>query len=158
MSPDQKLDDKLKELGIELPPPPKAVGVYKPAIIVGNICYTSGHVPILAEGGMIKGTVGDGADEKAGYDAARQCGLAILSTLKQHLGSLDKVARVIKIVGMVNATADFTGHPSVINGCSELMKDIFGDDDGVGARSAVGMSGLPLGVMVEIEAIFELKS
>ena len=158
MSADQKLEDKLKEIGIELPPAPKAVGVYKPAITVGNLVHTSGHVPLKADGSLILGCVGKDADEQAGYDAARQCGLAILATLKQHLGSLDKIGRVIKIVGMVNATAEFTGHPSVINGCSELFRDVFGDDVGVGARSAVGMSGLPLGVMVEIEAIVELKS
>lgn len=150
-------DKKIEELGLKLPPAAKAVGVYKPAITVGNLCHTSGHVPLMPDGSMIKGCVGNGADEKAGYDAARQCGLAILATLQNHLGSLDKIERVVKIVGMVNSTADFTGHPGVINGCSELMKDVFGDDKGVGARSAVGMSGLPLGVMVEIEAIVELK-
>jgi enamine deaminase RidA (YjgF/YER057c/UK114 family) len=150
-------DQRLEQLGLELPPAAKAVGVYKPAITVGKLCHTSGHVPLLPDGSMIKGCVGKNADQQAGYEAARQCGLAILATLKQHLGSLDKVARVVKILGMVNATADFEGHPQVINGCSELMKSVFGDDQGVGARSAVGVSGLPLGVMVEIEAVFELK-
>ena len=151
-------DKKIEELGYELPPASTAVGVYKPAITVGNLCYTSGHVPLLPDGSMIKGCVGrDGVDQDAGYAAARQCGLAILATVKEHLGSLDRIGRVIKIVGMVNATAEFEGHPAVLNGCSELMKAVFGEDHGVGARSAVGMSGLPLGVMVEIEAIFELK-
>ena len=151
-------DKRLSELGVELPPPPSAVGVYKPAITAGNMCYTSGHVPLLPDGSMIRGCVGcDGVQVADGYDAAKQCGLAILATLKVHLGSLDKVKRVIKIVGMVNASSDFDGHPTVVNGVSELMKYVFGDDAGVGARSAVGMSGLPLGVMVEVEAIFELN-
>lgn len=150
-------DKKIEELKLELPAAATAVGVYKPAITIDKMCYTSGHVPLLPDGSMIKGCVGKDADQQAGYDAAKQCGLAILATMKQHLGSLDKIKRVVKLVGMVNSTADFEGHPSVINGCSELMKDVFGDDAGVGARSAVGMSGLPLGVMVEIEAIFELN-
>ena len=150
-------DRRLKDLGYELPPPPEAVGVYQPAITVGNICYTSGHVPLLPDGSLIKGCVGrDGVEKEDGYNAAKQCGLAMFSTLLQHLGSLDKIKRVIKIVGMVNATPDFEGHPAVVNGISELMKEVFGDVAGVGARSAVGMSGLPLGVMVEVEAIFEL--
>ncbi len=151
------IDQKLNELGYTLPPAPSAVGVYKPAITIGSICYTSGHVPLTSEGEMIKGQIGRDADQQAGYDAARQCGLTILSTMKQHLGSLDKIKRVIKIVGMVNCTSDFEGHPAVINGCSELFKEVFGDDIGVGARSAVGMSSLPLGIMVEIEAIFQIK-
>jgi enamine deaminase RidA (YjgF/YER057c/UK114 family) len=151
-------EKRLSDLQLELPPPPAAVGVYKPAITVGNICYTSGHVPLLPDGSMIRGCVGrDGVQAAEGYDAAKQCGLAILATLKSHLGSLDKVKRVIKIVGMVNSVPEFDGHPTVINGCSDLMKGVFGEDAGVGARSAVGMSGLPLGVMVEVEAIFELN-
>ena len=148
---------RLAELNEELPPAPEAVGVYLPAVNVGKLCYTSGHLPLWPDGKMIKGKVGRDGDTEAGYAAARQCGLTILSTLKRHLGSLDKVKRVIKIVGMVNATEDFVEHPQVINGCSELMKTIFGEECGVGARSAVGMNSLPLGVMVEIEAIFEIE-
>ena len=150
-------DKRLEELGYVLPPPPKAVGVYKPAMNVGNLCYTSGHVPLNTDGTMIMGCVGRGADEQEGYLAARQVGLTMLATLKQHLGSLDRIQRVVKIFGMVACTEDFCGHPGVINGCSELMKEVFGDDAGVGTRSAVGMSSLPLGVMVEIEAVFELN-
>ena len=150
-------DKKIEELGLTLPPAAKAVGVYKPAITVDKMCYTSGHLPLMPDGSIIKGCVGKNADQQEGYDAAKQCGLAILATMKQHLGSLDKIKRVIKIVGMVNSTAEFEGHPAVINGCSELMKEVFGEHAGIGARSAVGMSGLPLGVLVEIEAIFELK-
>ena len=150
-------EKQLEKLGYELPPAPKAVGLYKPAIDVGNLCYTSGHVPLLPDGSLIKGCVGKDADEKAGYDAALQSGLTILATLKQHLGSLNRVKRVVKIFGLVNCTGEFTGQPAVMNGCSELMKQVFGDDHGVGARSAVGTNSLPLGVMVEIEAIFEIQ-
>ena len=149
-------DKRLKELGSVLPPAPKAVGVYKPAMNVGNLCYTSGHVPLKGDGTMIKGCVGRDADEQEGYQAAKQVGLTLLATLQQHLGSLDRIKRVVKIFGMVACTEDFCGHPTVINGCSELMKEVFGDDSGVGTRSAVGMTSLPLGVMVEIEAVFEL--
>ena len=148
-------DEKLKSL--ELPPAPKAVGVYKPALTIGNMCYTSGHLPVNTDGSLITGTVGKDVDQQAGYDAARQSGLTMLATLKSHLGELDKIKRVVKIFGMVSCTPEFTQQPAVINGCSELMAEVFGDDIGVGTRSAVGVSALPLGVTVEIEAIFELK-
>ena len=148
-------DEKLKSL--ELPPAPKAVGVYKPALTIGNMCYTSGHLPVNTDGSLITGTVGKDVDQQAGYDAARQSGLTMLATLKSHLGELDKIKRVVKIFGMVSCTPEFTQQPAVINGCSELMAEVFGDDIGVGTRSAVGVSALPLGVTVEIEAIFELN-
>ncbi len=151
-------DEKLAELGYELPPAPKAVGVYRPAIVVGNLCHTSGHVPLLPDGSLITGCVGRDADEAAGYNAAKQAGLTILATLKNHFKSLDRIQRVIKIFGLVNCTDDFTGQPGVMNGCSELMKEVFGDENGIGARSAVGTNSLPLGVMVEIEAIFEISA
>ena len=150
-------DKKLESLGYKLPPAPKAVGVYRPAMNVGNLCYTSGHVPLLPDGSLICGCVGKGASEKEGYAAAKQAGLTILATLKNHLGSLNKVKRVVKIFGLVNCTDEFTGQPAVMNGCSEIMKEVFGDENGVGARSAVGTNSLPLGVMVEIEAIFEIE-
>ena len=149
-------NQKFEELGYEMPPAPKAVGVYKPALVVGNLCYTSGHVPFLPDGSLIKGCVGKDADEAAGYNAAKQAGLTILATLKSHFGSLDRIKRVVKIFGFVNCTDDFMGQPAVMNGCSELMKEVFGDENGVGTRSAVGTNSLPLGVMVEIEAIFEI--
>jgi enamine deaminase RidA (YjgF/YER057c/UK114 family) len=150
-------DQKLEELGFKLPPPPSAVGVYKPAVTIGNICYTSGHLPVMPDGSLLKGCVGKDVDQQAGYDAARQAGLTLLSTLKSHLGSLDQVKRVIKLFGMVYCTDEFTQQPAVVNGCSELMAKVFGDDAGVGTRSAVGVAALPLGVTVEIEGIFELK-
>ena len=148
---------RLKELGFELPPAPKAVGVYKPAITVGNLCHTSGHLPMMPDGSLLTGIVGKDATVEQGYDAARQAGLAILSTLQAHLGSLDKVKRVVKIFGMVYCTDDFTQQPAVVNGVSELMAKVFGEDVGVGARSAVGVAALPLGVLVEVEGIFEIE-
>lgn len=151
-------DEKLAQFKDELPPAPKPMGVYKPLVIVGNMAYASGHGPLHPDGSLTKGRVGADLDQQAGYAAARQTGLAILATLQAQLGSLDRVARVIKVLGMVNCTADFEQHPAVINGCSELFAEVFGDDAGVGARSAVGMGSLPGNIPVEVEAIFELKS
>lgn len=149
-------DQKLLDLGFELPPAPSAVGIYKPALTIGNICYTSGHLPVMPDESLLTGCVGKDVDQQAGYDAARQAGLTMLSTLKSHLGSLDKIKRVVKLFGMVYCTDDFTQQPAVLNGCSELMASVFGDDAGIGTRSAVGVAALPLGVIVEIEGIFEL--
>lgn len=147
---------RVAELGLELPPSPKPVGVYKPMVVVGNMAYISGHGPLKSDGTMWVGKLGSEVDEKHGYDAARQTGLAILSTLKANLGSLDRVRRVVKTLGMVNAAPNFDRHPAVINGCSELLADVFGKDNGVGARSAVGMGSLPGNISVEIEVIFEI--
>ncbi|MBI4664088.1 MAG: RidA family protein [Verrucomicrobia bacterium] len=149
-------DNRLSELNLELPPAPKPVGVYKPLVIVGNLAYVSGHGPLKADKSMIKGRVGHDLDQQGGKLAARQVGLAILATLREHLGSLNRVKRVIKVLGMVNSTESFQEHPAVINGCSELFAEVFGSDNGVGARSAVGMGSLPGNIAVEIEAIFEL--
>jgi enamine deaminase RidA (YjgF/YER057c/UK114 family) len=147
---------RLMELKLELPPAPKPVGVYKPLIIVGNLAYVSGHGPLRADKSLIKGRVGSDLNLAEGKAAARQVGLAILATLRGELGSLDRVKRVIKLLGMVNCTAEFGEHPQVINGCSELFADVFGPDHGIGARSAVGMGSLPGNIAVEIEAIFEI--
>jgi enamine deaminase RidA (YjgF/YER057c/UK114 family) len=147
---------RFKELNLELPPAPKAVGVYRPAVEVGRLLYLSGHGPLLPDGTLIRGKVGEELDVTAGYNAARQTGLAILATLHKHCGSLDAVGRLIKTFGLVNATSAFTDHPAVINGFSELMRDVFGEERGVAARSAVGAGSLPAGMAVEIEAIFEL--
>jgi enamine deaminase RidA (YjgF/YER057c/UK114 family) len=149
-------DKRLQELHLTLPPAPKPVAVYKPAVKVGNLLFVSGHGPLKEDKTLILGVVGKDLDVDAGKAAARQTGLAILATLKDTLGSLNKVKRLIKSFGMVNCTADFTDQPKVINGYSELMKDVFGDD-GVGARSAVGHNSLPGGMAVEIEAIFEVE-
>ena len=151
-------DDRLAELAIKLPPAPKPVGVYKPALIVGDMCYLSGHGPLRSDGTLIKGRVGADLDQQAGYDAARQTGLALLATLKSHLGSLDRIERVVKLLGLVRCTDEFDQQPAVINGCSELFRDVFGEDEGVGTRSALGTNSLPGGIAVEIEAIVKLKS
>ena len=150
-------EEKLVELKLELPPAPKPVGVYKPVVIAGHVAYVSGHGPLKSDGTLIAGRIGDGVDQQYGYDAARQTGLAILATLRANLGSLNRVKRVIKTLGMVNCVASFDKHPAVINGCSELWRDVFGPDHGVGARSAVGMGSLPGNITVEIEAIFEIE-
>jgi enamine deaminase RidA (YjgF/YER057c/UK114 family) len=150
-------DARLQELNLVLPPAPKPAGVYKPAVQVGNVLYVSGHGPLKPDGTMITGRVGDDLNEEQGKAAARQVGLAILSTVRAHLGTLDRVVRTVKTLGMVNATPEFTRHPQVINGFSELLKDVFGDD-GVGARSAVGMGSLPGNIPVEVEVIFEVRA
>lgn len=150
-------EERLQELELELPPAPKAIGVYKSAILHGGLCYTSGHGPLKSDGKLITGVVGRDFTKEDGYAAARQTGLAILATLREKLGSLNHVKRVIKVFGMVQCTSDFDQQPAVINGCSELFRDVFGEDAGVGARSAVGMNALPVGMMVEIEAIFEVE-
>jgi enamine deaminase RidA (YjgF/YER057c/UK114 family) len=147
---------RIAELGLELPPAPGAVGVYKLAIEVGGLVYVSGHGPRKSDGHLIKGRLGADLDVTAGYQAARQTGLNILASLRKQYGSLDKIARIVKTFGLVQATPEFTDHPAVINGFSELMRDVFGDDKGVGARSAVGAPSLPAGMAVEVEAIFEL--
>ena len=150
-------EEKLKSLGLELPPPPKPAGVYQPVVIVGNMAYVSGHGPLRADGTMITGRVGVDLDQQAGYQAARQTGLAILASLRSALGNLDRVRRVVKTLGMVNAAPDFQQHPAVINGFSELFAEVFGKEHGVGARSAVGMGSLPGNIAVEVEVIVELK-
>jgi enamine deaminase RidA (YjgF/YER057c/UK114 family) len=150
-------DKRVQELHLTLPPAPKPVAVYKPAVRVGNLLYVSGHGPLKADKTLILGKVGKDLTLDQGKEAARQTGLAILATLKDTLGSLGKVKRLVKAFGMVNCTDDFTDQPKVINGFSELMKDVFGDDAGVGARSAVGHNALPNGMAVEVEAIFEVE-
>ncbi len=149
-------DAKIAELNLELPPAPEPAGVYKPLVVSGNMAYASGHGPVKPDGSLASGRVGSHVDQQAGYDAARLTGLAILSSLKATLGSLDRVNRVVKVLGMVNAEPDFKNHPAVINGCSELFAEVFGKENGIGARSAVGMGSLPGNITVEIEAIFEL--
>jgi enamine deaminase RidA (YjgF/YER057c/UK114 family) len=149
-------DQLFEKTGLTLPPAPKPIGVYKPFLIDGNHLYVSGHGPFKTDGSLLKGRVGEDLDMDDGKAAAQQVGLAILSTIKNGLGSLNKVKRVIKVLGMVNCVAAFEKHPYVINGCSELFKKVWGDDNGVGARSAIGMGSLPDNIPVEIEAIFEL--
>ncbi len=149
-------EHRFEQTGLILPPAPKPIGVYKPFLIDGNHLYVSGHGPFNDDGSLIKGRIGDTLALEKGKEAAQQVGLAILSTIKSSLGSLNKVKRVIKVLGMVNCVPDFEKHPYIINGCSELFKKVWGDDNGVGVRSAVGMGSLPDNIPVEIEAIFEL--
>ncbi len=153
MSPEQRFE----ELGLTLPPSPDPLGVYKLLLIDGNHALVSGHGTLKEDGTWIVGKVGRDLDAETGKLAAQQVGLAILATLKKYLGSLDRVDRVIKLLGMVNCVPDFTRHPYVINGCSELFANVWGDDKGVGVRSAVGVSSLPEGIPVEIEVLFKLN-
>ncbi len=149
-------DIRLQELGLILPPAPKPLGVYKPLLLDGKYCYVSGHGTVQTDGSLIIGRVGQDLDMEAGKVAARQVGLAILATLKENLGTLNRVKRVIKVLGMVNCVATFEKHPYIINGCSELFAKIWGEENGIGVRSAVGMGSLPDNIPVEIEALFEL--
>lgn len=147
---------RLAQLELELPAVGKVLGVYKPVCIAGRFAYTSGHGPVGADGSVITGRLGEDLDEKTGYEAARMAGLAMLASLRAQFGSLESISRLVKTVGYVNAAPHFTAHPAVINGFSELMRAVFGEDEGVGARSATGVASLPAGWAVEIEAIFEL--
>lgn len=150
-------DKKLQELGLVLPPPPKPLGVYKPFLKVKDLIYISGHGPLVSEGKFIQGIVETDMTVEEAKSAARQTGLAILATLIANFGSLNKIKRVVKIFGMVNCPPAFERHPYVINGCSELLAEVFGEKRGIGVRSAVGMGSLPDNIPVEIEAIFQLK-
>ena len=149
-------ETRLINLLIELPPAPKPVAVYKPLVVTGNLAFVSGHGPLRGDGTLITGVVGRDLSMEEAQAAARQTGLAILATLRSQLGSLDRVQRVIKVLGMVNSAPDFYEHPKVVNGCSELFAEVWGAEHGIGARSAVGMGPLPGNIAVEIEAIFEL--
>ena len=154
--PNKSIEEKLKELGYELPTLPASKGIYKRCLIDGKNLYVSGHISINTDGSSITGKLGKDLSEEQGKAAARQCGLAILSSLKAELGDLQKIKRVMKVFGMVNATPDYEKHPIVINGCSELFVELWGEDNGKGVRSAVGMGSLPGNVAVEIEAMFEI--
>ena len=149
-------EDQLDRLGLTIPNPAKPAGSYKPCLIDDNIAYISGQGPLLEDGTFAKGIIGKDVDIETGQKHAQRCGLAILSALKNEVGDLNKVEQLIKITGFVNCTSDFTQQPLVINGCSDLMKEVFGEK-GVHARAAVGVHSLPLGFTVEIEAIFKVR-
>jgi enamine deaminase RidA (YjgF/YER057c/UK114 family) len=151
------IESRLNDLGIVLPEAPKVLGLYKPVLVVEGLAYTSGHGPLKPEGGFVCGKLGVDLDAEAGAAAARLVAVAMLSSLKAELGSLDRIERIVRTLGLVNSAPDFTAHPAVINGFSELMKQVFGDEAGVGARSAFGAAALPAGWAVEIEAVFQLK-
>jgi enamine deaminase RidA (YjgF/YER057c/UK114 family) len=149
-------DARIQELGLELPPAPKPVATYLTAVRQGDLMYVSGHGPLRADGTLIVGRVGEDLDLDGGKLAARQVGLAILATLRDQLGTLDRVSRLVKVLGLVRCTDGFLDQPKVINGFSDLMVEVFGEA-GKGARSAVGTNSLPGGIAVEIEAIFEVR-
>ena len=150
-------EERLKEMGITLPTPPKPMAKYKPTVLVGNMLYVSGHGPAKGDPALMAGKVGDKLTLEQGKEAAKLVGVNILATVKNALGSLDRVKRLVKTLGMVNATPDYRDQPLVINGFSEFMAQVFGDDAGVGARSAVGMGSLPGDIPVEVECIFEVQ-
>lgn len=150
-------EERVKKLGLTLPAAPKAVATYKTTTIVGNLLYTSGHGPDREDGTWMTGKVGTDLTLDEGVEAARLTALSMLSSLRAALGSLDRIKRLIKVFGMVNASSEFGDHPRVINGFSNLMVEVFGDN-AVAPRSAVGMAGLPIGTTVEIEAIWEIET
>lgn len=152
----QSAEERFSNLGLSLPPAPAPMGVYKPFLIDGKYLYLSGHGPVQDDEQLMIGRIGRDIDIEEGKIAARQVGLTMLSTIKTNLGSLNKVKRVIKVLGMVNCVSEFEQHPYVINGCSELFSEVWGEENGVGVRSAVGFGSLPGNIPVEIEALFEL--
>lgn len=154
---EQTPEQRFSQSGLALPPAPTPLGVYKPCLVVGNQLYVSGHGPVRSDKSLIIGRIGNELNEDDGKEAARQVGLAILATIKKQLGSLDKVKRVIKVLGMVNCVPGFQKHPYVINGCSELFALVWGKEAGIGVRSAVGFGSLPDNIPVEIEALFEIE-
>lgn len=152
----KQLKVRLEVMGLVLPPPPKPAGVYRPILIIDNHLYVSGQGPVLEDGSLMRGKVGSLLDKEQGKVAARQVGLTMLSTIVTHAPKQLKIKRVIKVLGMVNATPEFEHHPFVINGFSELFAEVFGEENGIGVRSAVGMH-LPQNIPVEIEAVFLLE-
>jgi enamine deaminase RidA (YjgF/YER057c/UK114 family) len=151
------LETRLSQLGVELPPAPEPLGLYRPAVILDRLIYVSGHGPVRPDKSLMTGRVGAGLNRDEGKAAARQVALTMLSTLKRELGSLNRVRRIVKVLGMVNSAPDFYDHPYVMNGFSEVFAELLGPENGVAARSAVGMI-LPGNIVVEVEAIFELGS
>ena len=151
------INKRVIELGLELPPPPPKGGIYKPVLISGDFLYVSGQGPFLNNGELIVGKVGRDLTLEEGQDAARQVGLTMLSTIQSQLGDLKRIKRLIKTLGMVNCYPEFEEQPQVINGFSQLMVDLLGEENGMGARSAVGMF-LPRNIAVEVEAVFELHN
>ena len=152
-------EKRIHDLKLHLPVPPKPMAKYKPTVLVGNMLYVSGHGPAKPDGGhpILLGKCGTKLTKDQGKESARLVGINILATVRAALGSLDKVERLVKSLGLVNSSPDFLDHPYVINGYSELMAEVFGEEAGVGARSAVGMVALPGDIPVEIECIFEVQ-
>jgi enamine deaminase RidA (YjgF/YER057c/UK114 family) len=149
---------RLKELKLELPPAGKSMHCYRLVLVDNGLAYVSGHGPVGADGSSMCGRLGDTMEKEEGYEAGRRTALRMLATLRAEFGSLDGIEGIIKTIGFVNSTPEFKDHPAVINGFSELMRDVFGPEKGVGARSAVGVAALPLGWAVEVEAVFKLAT
>ncbi len=149
-------EEKLEKLGVKLPIPAKSIANYVGATRMGNVVFLSGHIPRKADGSLVVGKIGADLSVEDGYDAARLCGVGLLATLKAEIGDLSKVKSILKVFGMVNATDSFTGHSQVINGCSDLLVEIFGEK-GRHARAASGFSSLPLGSAVEVEMIVQVE-
>ena len=154
----QSAEERLRKLKLELPPVGKPGATLVPAVRAGDMLYVSGHGPRKPDGSSVVGKLGQNLDVKEGEAAARLVGLQVLSVIRKELGSLNKVVRLVKTLGMVNAAPDFKQQPQVINGFSNLMVEVFGEQAGKGARSAVGMGSLPGGIAVEIEAIFQVRN
>jgi enamine deaminase RidA (YjgF/YER057c/UK114 family) len=150
-------EERIRELKLVLPTPAKPMAKYRTALLIDKMLYVSGHGPLRADGSYIQGKVGSDLTTAQGKEAARATGLAILSTARQALGSLDRLHQLVKTIGLVNCNADFREHPQVINGFSELMAEVLGDDLGVGVRSAIGAVSLPANIAVEIECAFTTR-
>jgi len=153
----QDVEKRLEELNIKLPTPAAPVANYVTAVRTGNLIFLAGHGPKKEDGSWVTGKVGKDLDLEQGKEAARLTALALLATLKAELGDLNKVKRVVKVFGMVNCTDDFYDHPKVINGCSDLIVKVFGEEKGKHARAAVGMNSLPMNTTVEIDMIVEVE-
>jgi enamine deaminase RidA (YjgF/YER057c/UK114 family) len=153
MNPEQRL----VELGIELPPAPRPMGTYVPGVLVGDLLFMSGLGPRHADGTMVSGKVGRDLDIEQARAAARLVGLNMLANIRAILGTLDRVERVVKTLGMVNSAPDFDQQPRVIDGYADLFVEVFGEDRGRGARSAVGMAALPMQIAVEVETILKVR-
>jgi enamine deaminase RidA (YjgF/YER057c/UK114 family) len=151
-----KAEEKLKDMGLELPGAPQPVANYLPLVRTGNLVFLSGHGPVRKDGSRITGKLGADLSLKEGYNAARQVALGLLASLKSEIGDLDKVRRIVKLLGMVNCTPEFSDQPNVINGASDLLVALFAER-GKHARSAVGMNALPGNIAIEIEMIVEVQ-
>jgi len=153
----QDAEARLPEMGSNLTSPPAPVANYVRAVRSGNLVFLAGHGPLKADGAYVTGKVGRDLSVEEGYEAARLTCLALLASLRAEIGNLNKVSRIVKVNGMVNATAEFTEQPNVINGCSDFLVEVFGAQIGKHARAAVGMSSLPIGIAVEIDAVVEVS-
>ena len=137
------VEENIVKLGLNLPPPPSPVGLYKPILVVGDLAYLPGHGPVENSGNLTKGKVGEDLSIEEGKSAARQVGLTLLATIKNHFGNLEQISRVVKLLGLVNCPSGFVDHPTVINGCSELFSELFGANNGIGVRSAIASGKHP---------------